>query len=46
MATEPAPNAPRSPPAAPDAVGDGEPRYGGFSRFEIELEVVPLHVSS
>ncbi|KAL2210220.1 SOH1-domain-containing protein [Sarocladium strictum] len=40
MATETAPNAPRSPPAAPDATSDGEPRYGGFSRFEIELEFV------
>lgn len=27
------------PPALPGAAGDAEPLYGGYTRFEIELEV-------
>jgi hypothetical protein len=32
---------PSAPPAEPS--GDTEPKYGGFSRFEIELEVLSAH---
>ncbi|KAH8169912.1 SOH1 domain-containing protein [Sarocladium implicatum] len=31
---------PQAPPALPEAAGDDEPLYGGYTRFEIELEYV------
>lgn len=38
----------QSPPNAPVATHDDEPKYGGYTRFEIELEVrrAPLPCSS
>ncbi|KAK0387836.1 hypothetical protein NLU13_4081 [Sarocladium strictum] len=41
MASEaPQDPAAKPPPPPPDAASDEEPRYGGFTRFEIELEYV------